>query len=241
MLAVVVFVVGIAARPLRSIAASLGVLLLVFGAVSIGVAAARGIGRDDFGEALPTDLTVVVWNTEGGAPGAEAIAALAVEEGAEIVSLPETSAETATAVADSMAVAGLPMTVKTVEYPAQGGSEPTSLLIAAALGEYTVALAEDGTAVETTPLSDLDAELLEIDVGPRSRISGVRVFELLLPVGANVALVVRDGRSFVPRDTDVLRHGDQLLVVCGRGLRRDVERRLRAVSRDGRLAGWHRS
>ena len=151
-LAVVLFVVGIAARPLRSIAASLGVLLLVFGAVSIGVAAARGLGRDDFVEALPTDLTVVVWNTEGGAPGAEAIAALAVEEGAEIVSLPETSAETAPAVADALAVAGLPMTVKTVEYPAQGGSAPTSLLIAAALGEYAVALAEDGTAVETTPL-----------------------------------------------------------------------------------------
>jgi endonuclease/exonuclease/phosphatase (EEP) superfamily protein YafD len=151
-LAVVLFVVAIAARPVRSLAASLGVLLLVFGAVSIGVAAARGLGREDFVEALPTDLTVVVWNTEGGAPGADVIAALAVEEGAEIVSLPETSAEVATAVADAMAVAGLPMTVKTVEYPEVDGSAATSLLIAAGLGEYTVAVAEDGTAVETTPL-----------------------------------------------------------------------------------------
>ena len=41
----------------------------------------------------------------------------------------------------------------------------------------------------------------------------MRVFELRLPVGANVSLVVREGRSFVPRENDVLRHGDQLLVV----------------------------
>ena len=95
-------------------------------------------------------------------------------------------------------------------------------------------------AVEATPLSDLGAELLEIDIGPRSRIAGVRVFELRLPAGANVSLVVREGRSFVPRETDVLRHGDQLLVVSPSTVREQVERRLFAVSRGGRLAGWAR-
>jgi len=150
-LAVVLFVVGLVARPVRSLAASLGVLLLVFGAVSAGVAAARGVGRDDFVEALPTDVTVVVWNTQGGAPGVDAIADLAVDEGAEVVSLPETSAEVATAVAEAMAAAGLTMTVKTVDYPEVAGAEPTSLLISAALGEYAVAVADDGSAVETTP------------------------------------------------------------------------------------------
>ena len=93
-------------------------------------------------------------------------------------------------------------------------------------------------AVETTPLNDLGAELLEIDVGPGSRIGGVRVFELRLPLGANVALVVREGRSFVPRDNDVLRHGDQLLVVAPSALRERTETRLHAVSRGGRLADW---
>ena len=93
-------------------------------------------------------------------------------------------------------------------------------------------------AVETTPLADLGAELLEIDIGPRSRIAGVRVFELRLPAGANVSLVVREGRSFVPRTNDVLRHGDQLLVVSPSAVRRSVERRLRAVSKGGRLAEW---
>ena len=93
-------------------------------------------------------------------------------------------------------------------------------------------------AVEATPLSDLGADLLEIDVGPRSRIAGVRIFELRLPVGANVSLVVREGRSFVPRENDVLRHGDQLLVVTPSAVRARTERRLHAVSRGGRLAGW---
>jgi cell volume regulation protein A len=93
-------------------------------------------------------------------------------------------------------------------------------------------------AVEATPLVDLGAELLEIDVGPESRIGGVRVFELRLPHGANVALVVREGSSFVPRDRDVLRHGDQLLVVAPSSVRERVEKRLYQVSRGGRLAEW---
>ncbi|HET7763411.1 MAG TPA: potassium/proton antiporter [Phycicoccus sp.] len=93
-------------------------------------------------------------------------------------------------------------------------------------------------AVDATPLDDVGAELLEVHIGPRSRIGGVRVFELRLPRGANVALVVRDGASFVPRDQEVLRHGDQLLVVTTAALRDRVEGRLEQVSRGGRLAGW---
>jgi cell volume regulation protein A len=93
-------------------------------------------------------------------------------------------------------------------------------------------------AVDATPLDDVGAELLEIDVGSDSRIGGVRVFELRLPRDANVALVVREGHSFVPRDQDVLRHGDQLLVVTPARLREQVERRLYQVSRGGRLADW---
>ncbi|MBM6402635.1 potassium/proton antiporter [Phycicoccus sp. CSK15P-2] len=93
-------------------------------------------------------------------------------------------------------------------------------------------------AVEATPLADLGAELLEVDVGPESRIGGVRVFELRLPRGANVALVVREGGSFVPRDSDMLRHGDQLLVVTPSAAREATEKRLYLVSRGGRLAEW---
>ncbi len=114
---------------------------------------------------------------------------------------------------------------------------PTLPWVARRLGLATAHHQVDLT-VETTPLDDLGAELLEIDVGPGSRIAGVRVFELRLPAGANISLVVREGRSFVPRDNDVLRHGDQLLVVAPSAVRAVAEDRLRAVSRGGRLADW---
>jgi cell volume regulation protein A len=53
-----------------------------------------------------------------------------------------------------------------------------------------------------------------------------------------VVLVVRDGRAFVPDRTTQLRRGDQALLVSARRSRSEAERRLRAVSRAGRLAAW---
>jgi cell volume regulation protein A len=42
----------------------------------------------------------------------------------------------------------------------------------------------------------------------------------------------------VPDDTTRLRRGDQALLVSARRSRAEAERRLRAVSRAGRLASW---
>jgi potassium/hydrogen antiporter len=69
----------------------------------------------------------------------------------------------------------------------------------------------------------------------------VEVGELRLPPGASVSLVVRDDRTFVPQDRNVLRRGDELLIVTPRKIRDQTEQRLRAVSLDGRLAHWLRS
>nr|WP_084108318.1 potassium/proton antiporter [Knoellia aerolata] len=95
-------------------------------------------------------------------------------------------------------------------------------------------------AIEVTPFDDIGAHLIEVTVGPLSRLAGVQVYELRLPAGANVALIVREGASFVPHETTPLRRGDQLLVVTPAALRAAVEKRLYAVSRGGRLAGWSR-
>jgi cell volume regulation protein A len=92
--------------------------------------------------------------------------------------------------------------------------------------------------VEVSPLSDLNADVLRVQVGDDSRLHGVEVFELRLPTGAQVSLVVRNGETFVPAPSTVLRHGDDLLVVTTAAARRGAERRIRAVSRYGRLAGW---
>ena len=62
--------------------------------------------------------------------------------------------------------------------------------------------------------------------------------DLRLPAGAMVSLVVRDSESLVPEAMTRLRTGDRLLVVTTAAARSSAERRLRAVSRRGVLAGW---
>jgi cell volume regulation protein A len=92
--------------------------------------------------------------------------------------------------------------------------------------------------VETAPLEQMHADLLQLDVAPGSRLAGVHIDELRLPVGAVVTLVVRDGAGFVPGPDTRLRTGDGLLIVTTADARDMAERRLRAVSRRGRLARW---
>jgi cell volume regulation protein A len=94
--------------------------------------------------------------------------------------------------------------------------------------------------IESSPLTRLDADLLQVHVPEGSRLAGVEVFELRLPRGAAITLVVRDGEAFVPTPTTKLRAGDELIVVATGSVRDEVERRLRAVGRSGRLAGWYR-
>ncbi|WP_336029679.1 potassium/proton antiporter [Geodermatophilus sp. FMUSA9-8] len=92
--------------------------------------------------------------------------------------------------------------------------------------------------VESAPLEELDAELMQLRVPAGSRLHGVYLPELRLPEDAAVVLIVRDGRSFVPDETTRLMRGDQALLVSARASRAEAERRLRAVSRAGRLASW---
>lgn len=94
--------------------------------------------------------------------------------------------------------------------------------------------------VESSPLGALDADVLQVHIGPTSRLHGVEVFELRLPRGANVTLVVRGEEVFVPNRTTMLHHGDDLIVVVPSGIRDETEQRLQQVSAGGKLAGWRR-
>jgi cell volume regulation protein A len=114
---------------------------------------------------------------------------------------------------------------------------PTLPWVARRLGVLAV-LEPREIDVESAPLEDLHAELLQISIPHGSRLDGVELFELRLPVDANLALIVREGRGFVPESTTRLQTGDRLLIVTSRAARQLTERRLRAVSRAGRLAGW---
>lgn len=92
--------------------------------------------------------------------------------------------------------------------------------------------------VEAAPLDRIAADLLQVTITRRSRLHGVEVGELRLPEGASVSLIVREGLSIVPAQREVLRRGDDLLVVTPRRVREATEDRLRALSRSGRLAQW---
>ena len=92
--------------------------------------------------------------------------------------------------------------------------------------------------VESAPLDVLDAELLTMTVQPTSRLHNVTVIELRLPDPSVITLIIRDGHTFVPLPDTRIEANDQLLIVTTSKTRAAAERRLRAVSRRGKLAYW---
>lgn len=117
---------------------------------------------------------------------------------------------------------------------AQGTSLPTG---AGWLGVLAPAETTD-LEVEAAPLERMRADLLQLDIPPGSKLSGVHIDELRLPEGAAIMLVTRAGAAFVPGPDTRLRTNDSLLIVATEQVRAATERRLRAVSRRGRLARW---
>lgn len=114
---------------------------------------------------------------------------------------------------------------------------PTLPWLARALGLSRTPDAAD-LGIESAPLERLRGHLLSVSVPKESKMHGVEVAELRLPAGSAVTLVVRDGKSFVPLPSTVLRRGDELLVVATDPVRDAAERRLRAVAQGGKLAAW---
>ncbi|TDE21407.1 potassium/proton antiporter [Nonomuraea mesophila] len=94
-------------------------------------------------------------------------------------------------------------------------------------------------SIEAAPLDVLGADLLTLTVPPGSRLHGVEIFELRLPAPSNVVLIIRDGDTIVPEPVTLLREGDDVLIVTTSDARQQVECRLRAVARRGRLAHWY--
>lgn len=95
-------------------------------------------------------------------------------------------------------------------------------------------------AVEAEPIEELGAEMLQVTVGPTSRMVGVTIAELRLPRKANVSLVVRGDVSIVPRESTVIRQGDHLLIITPMQARAALTQRLQGVSQYGRLAEWNK-
>lgn len=92
--------------------------------------------------------------------------------------------------------------------------------------------------VDAAPLDVLEAELLTMTVGPQSRLHNVMIMELRLPEPSVISLIIRDGKTVVPQADSRIQAGDELLIVTTPKTRDATERRLRAVSRRGKLAYW---
>ena len=103
-------------------------------------------------------------------------------------------------------------------------------------------VAEEGeaaeVAIESAPLESIESDLVQFTVPSNSKLHGVAMWELRLPPGAVVSLIVRDGHTLVPDRQTTLRQDDHLLLIVPSRARRQVERRLQAVHRAGRLARW---
>jgi len=92
--------------------------------------------------------------------------------------------------------------------------------------------------VDSAPLDELGAELLQVRIQPGSKLHGVYLSELRLPPGAVVSLIARGGNGFTPQPTTRLQVDDQLLVVSTEAARDAAEKRLRSIDKAGRYARW---
>jgi endonuclease/exonuclease/phosphatase (EEP) superfamily protein YafD len=142
-LIVLLLVVAILIRPSRGVVTSLVLVLVLFGLGTAAVLGTRGVeSATTAAEATPLpdeeadELTVLSWNTLGDATGAEAIIDLALSSDADIITLPETTIETATAVAAALSASGKAMTSTTVAFDTVSKARSTSVIVADALGEY---------------------------------------------------------------------------------------------------------
>lgn len=104
-----------------------------------------------------------------------------------------------------------------------------------------VSAGDDATDVEIefAPLDTIKADMMQVHVPLGSRLHGVTIRELRLPKNSVVSLIVRESEPFTPKPDQIVRTGDDLLIVTNGADRQKVEQRLRSISSSGRLARWH--
>lgn len=135
-LAVALTLGALLAPSARRFAATLAVALLVFAGLNAAVLSTRGFGNAGFESATGSDVTVLAWNTLGDTPSAGTIATLALDTGAEVIALTETSRAHGEEVAALLAAAGQPVSLIAIAYDEVSKARSTVLLVSEVLGEY---------------------------------------------------------------------------------------------------------
>ena len=106
----------------------------------------------------------------------------------------------------------------------------------------TLGVVQSGQALEiqleAAPLDEMNAHVLQVTIPEKSRMHGVYISQLRLPMPATISLLMRGGEPVHLNPNIRLQSGDQLLIVAPEPVRAATERRLRAVGRGGPLATW---
>ena len=139
------------ARPLRGFAASILIVALLGAGASGIVGATRGIGTTALPAQTDTSIRVLTWNTAGEAVTADRIAQEILDQGADIVALPETTEAVGERIAIMLREQGHPMWVHHVQFrpdiPNGPQSWQTTVLVSPEMGEYSVIQSsEDGSS-----------------------------------------------------------------------------------------------
>lgn len=153
-------------RATRTFGIAIAVVLASYAVGNVAVLAARGFGGSDVA-GDEASVTVLSWNTLGEVPDATTIAGLALDEGADVVVLPETTEPLGEEVAVAMRDGGSPMWVHTVAFDEVAKARSTTILISPDLGEYEVMSAlVPGPPGNTNTVPSIVAEPVGGD-GPR--------------------------------------------------------------------------
>ncbi len=130
------------ARPVRVFATTLAIVCLAAAIGNGAILVSRGVGTEALPASTEDSIRVMTWNTAGsGNTTADSIAEIAVAMEADIVTLPETSADTGEQVAIAMRDYGRPMWVHHATFGSESAgwdALSTTILISPDLGDYAV-------------------------------------------------------------------------------------------------------
>ncbi|MGH2915478.1 MAG: potassium channel family protein, partial [Solirubrobacteraceae bacterium] len=76
--------------------------------------------------------------------------------------------------------------------------------------------------IQLLALEEEHLEIIELEVGDRSRAAGSRVRDVAIPEGSLIISVLRDGSGFVPKADSEIRAGDQVLLILDPGLQSQI-------------------
>ena len=83
--------------------------------------------------------------------------------------------------------------------------------------------------VQLLALEEEQLEIIEIEVGEGSTAADSMVRDVALPSGSLIISVLRDGTGFVPKGDDMIRAGDQVLLILNPGLEDEITPRFAPV------------